>query len=231
MSPLQISLIVIGSIVIIVSCFLVDKSQKVVSSVGKTITLDNIFTDEDGMQLKHKIDDLLKASREETVIRTDDELSKISNEKILAVNEFSEQILEKIKRNHEEVIFLYNMLNDKEKELKEAVREIDVSKKRVQDILDTKTKNEQKNAEKEMKNLAPAKPVTQADSIEKKGKAAAEQTAKNQEISSQSASGINNNTQILSLYSEGKSIMEISKLLDLGQGEVKLVIDLFKGKK
>jgi DNA-binding NarL/FixJ family response regulator len=41
----------------------------------------------------------------------------------------------------------------------------------------------------------------------------------------------NNNSQILALYSQGKSIMEISKLLSLGQGEVKLVIDLFKGKK
>jgi hypothetical protein len=41
----------------------------------------------------------------------------------------------------------------------------------------------------------------------------------------------NNNTQILALYSQGRSVMEISKLLDLGQGEVKLVIDLFKGKK
>ncbi|HCA70796.1 MAG TPA: hypothetical protein DEP17_10620, partial [Lachnospiraceae bacterium] len=41
----------------------------------------------------------------------------------------------------------------------------------------------------------------------------------------------NNNKKILSLYSEGRSIVEISKLLDLGQGEVKLVIDLFYGKK
>ena len=39
----------------------------------------------------------------------------------------------------------------------------------------------------------------------------------------------NQNQVILNLYNEGKSIMEIAKLLGKGQGEVKLVIDLFQG--
>jgi len=39
----------------------------------------------------------------------------------------------------------------------------------------------------------------------------------------------NQNQVILDLYNEGKSIMEIAKVLGKGQGEVKLVIDLFQG--
>ena len=39
----------------------------------------------------------------------------------------------------------------------------------------------------------------------------------------------NQNEQILKLYEAGKSILEISRELGLGQGEVKLVIDLFQG--
>jgi hypothetical protein len=70
------------------------------------------------------MNELLSEISEETVVRTDDALSKLSNEKIMAVNDFSEQILEKIKKNHEEVVFLYSMLNDKERELKAAVKEI-----------------------------------------------------------------------------------------------------------
>jgi hypothetical protein len=35
----------------------------------------------------------------------------------------------------------------------------------------------------------------------------------------------------LALYAQGRTVVEISKLLGLGQGEVKLVIDLYKGKK
>lgn len=39
----------------------------------------------------------------------------------------------------------------------------------------------------------------------------------------------NQNEKILKLSEEGKSVLEISKELGLGQGEVKLVIDLFQG--
>ena len=38
----------------------------------------------------------------------------------------------------------------------------------------------------------------------------------------------NSNEKILAMYNEGKSNMAIAKELDLGIGEVKLVIDLFR---
>ena len=38
---------------------------------------------------------------------------------------------------------------------------------------------------------------------------------------------INRNDEIIALYKSGKSVMEISKLLGMGQGEVKLIIDLY----
>ena len=41
----------------------------------------------------------------------------------------------------------------------------------------------------------------------------------------------NNNDKILELNSKGKSNVEIAKELGLGIGEVKLVIDLFRGGK
>jgi hypothetical protein len=232
MNPLQIALIVIGIIIILVSCILVDKSQKLpVQPSGGAFSLEDSLTQEDKEQLKDKLEELLAEVSEEAIVRVDDTLSKISNEKIIAVNEFSDQILEKINRNHEEVIFLYNMLNDKEKELKSAVKEIEASKKKVQDILETKAKvdNTPKTAAA-VKAPQPAKNITQADKIiEKPVKTTGQVTS--QEASTVNAVSSNNNSQILALYSQGKSVMEISKLLDLGQGEVKLVIELFKGKK
>ena len=50
-------------------------------------------------------------------------------------------------------------------------------------------------------------------------------------ISDQDSEGdINNhNNLILEEYKKGKSIIEISKSLGIGQGEVKLVVDLYKG--
>jgi FtsZ-interacting cell division protein ZipA len=233
MSILEIILIIVGIIVIIVSCILVDKStvgQK--QLIGKSISsLEESLTEEDKKQLMDKMKELLAEVKEEAIVETDDTLSKISNEKIMAVNEFSDQILEKIKRNHEEVVFLYNMLNDKEKELKAAVKEIDTSKKKVQDILEAKTDNDKVPATRNVKSQSVAKPSNQDKAIADNKQERPSTADAAQESSMVNGLNANNNSQILSLYSQGRSVIEISKLLGLGQGEVKLVIDLFKGKK
>jgi len=222
MNPLEIVLIILGIIIITISCKLIDRSQdRGNNSVGRPHMSENHISEEELRQTKEKMNKLLFDVSEETVVRTDDSLSKISNEKIIAISEFSDQILEKIKSNHEEVIFLYNMLSDKEKELKAVVREIDSSKKKVQDIIESK--NETLKAQTTKKTI-----TTQATKQAKPEQQPGEEISDTITLSSLSS---NNNTQILSLFSHGKSVIEISRLLGLGQGEVKLVIDLFKGKK
>lgn len=235
MSPIEIALIIIGIIVIIISCVVVDNSSKMKNQmIGKSLSsLEEKLTEEDKKHLMDKMKELLGEVREETILRTEDTLSKLSNEKILAVNEFSDQIMEKIKRNHEEVVFLYNMLNDKEKDLKATVREIDSSQKRVQDILESKSENDKLQAVKNAKTQAAAKALshTQTSQVDKPSRAVIQKSEIPAEVSTVSGPSSNNNSQILALYSQGRSVVEISKLLGLGQGEVKLVIDLFKGKK
>ena len=232
MSPLEIALIIIGIITIIISCRVVDKSSKTgKQAVNLPFSFDDHVSDTDKEKLMVKLKELLEDISEETIVRTDDALSKVSNEKIMAVSEFSDQILEKIKKNHEEVVFLYNMLNDKEKELKDAVKEIDSSKKKVFEIMESKASIEKTQNAKSVKNQITEKPKTTTTQIEKSSKTINSQMKANVDVPLLNSLSSNNNTQILALYSKGKTVIEISKLLGLGQGEVKLVIDLFKGKK
>lgn len=60
--------------------------------------------------------------------KTERELEKLSNEKIMAVNEYSDTVLEEIQKNHSEVMFLYSMLNDKEQEVKDTLKVINQAK-------------------------------------------------------------------------------------------------------
>lgn len=235
MNTLEIILILIGIIIIIISSRLVDRSKVTVNQpISRSLSLENSFSEEEIKLVKEKMNKLLSDVSEETVIRTDDSLSKLSNEKILAVNEFSEQILEKIKRNHEEVVFLYSMLGDKEKELKAAVREIDSSKKKVQDIIESR-KEIEKSQLAAKKTIATQTVAQTSQPVQglKPGVSDNKETQRKTEPVPIAQNGLNtnNNTQILSLFSQGKSVVEISKLLGIGQGEVKLVIDLFRGKK
>ena len=228
MNPIIITLIVLGILAIIISFFITDKNTGKTENVDMAAVLNDNLTDESKKLIRQKAEAVLSEISDEIIVRTDDALDRLSNEKIMAVNDFSEQILEKIRRNHEEVVFLYSMLEEKEKELKAAVKEIDLSKKKMQSVYEAR--------------FMDGSDANQADGVnaEKKGAVAALEHTDRQLADTKSnadASGSEdsaeriNNLQILELYSQGKSVLEISKMLGLGQGEVKLVIDLYKGKK
>ncbi len=214
MTLLEIFLILFGVGIILISCFLVDRSsvrETVISSNG-SILGQEFLTAADEAQIKEQIDTMIRDAVQETVWKTEDELSKLSNEKIIAVDDFSKQIIEKISQNHEEVVFLYNMLNEKDSDIKNTVRKLEnVSEKLKAKTITTKAKKENVVTE-----ISPIKPKTELDQSNQIVNHSPEEMSEN------------NNDKILELYKQGNSIVEISKNLEIGQGEVKLVLDLFQ---
>jgi chromosome segregation ATPase len=204
MTPLEIILIIIGIIIIITSCFVVDKSNKSNNEFTK-----RELTEEEIKDIKNKIDGLLLETIEDSISQADEKLNKISNEKIIAVDDFSNQIMEKIKQNHEEVVFLYNMLNEKETEIKDTLKNANHT---INKIAEPQKKIIEIQEETNI-NVTEEKETDQSKQII--NKSLAEKKEKDYK-------------QILELFKQGKSVMEISKNLGLGQGEVKLVIDLYK---
>lgn len=281
-----VGLLIVGVSYFISESFLEKKSQGEEVVQPELINEDfiNHLLEENQVKFKENAQTVVNETVEAELNRVDDELSHISNEKIMAVSEFSDQLLEKIEQNHKEVVFLYDMLNAKENEMKEFVQEIDKSKivleelankelekqkmlqhKRIQKELEKQIKR-QEELEREKIDLEQAgmirkesveevsfvsevqdekeekssKVETQVSSLERMGlpeqESAVTEYATTQEgISKEDIAldyGVlegNQNQVILDLYNEGKSIMEIAKLLGKGQGEVKLVIDLFQG--
>lgn len=188
---------------------------------------------------RSKISDLVEETVADGLEKTERSLDRLSNEKIMAVNEYSDTVLEAINTNHKEVIFLYDMLNNKQEALKEAVREASMAERKVK---------EQAEAVREQEAAAEAlqpEPVQEAAPVPKtapKKRQSAKKTTKS--ASSAKASkepeaellpgtdgddDKNSNEQILALHKEGKSNLAIAKALGLGIGEVKLVIDLYEG--
>lgn len=218
MTLLEIFLILFGIGITIISCFLVDKSstrEAVLSSEGAMVGQELMkyeLTTDDKAQIKEKFESMIRETVQETVWKTEDELSKLSNEKIIAIDDFSKQIIEKISQNHEEVIFLYNMLNEKDTEIRNTVRKLE----NVSEKLKSKTVVAKVAKETTVSDISPLKPKTELDQS-------------NQIInSSPEEMSENNNSKILELYKQGNSIVDISKNLEIGQGEVKLVLDLFQ---
>ena len=300
MGMLETILLVSGAIVFILS-FVIPVKKEQLNEETKTLAQEEIreLVSREVEQVKSKMDEMSEEACQERIDKAQRSMERISNEKIMAVNEYSDTVLSEIQKNHQEVVFLYDMLNDKQSSLKDTIHEAD---KNIKDLLqqvkdseitvrenlenvetatatvvaavnelpavtvieEEKTavlqvavdENNTENALIEKPNFVPFKPEKVTVAPKKVRKSApkkekpVEITAQKQErektaldmllepkdasdvqlqFSSQRDNGINSNERILELHKAGKSNMAIAKELGLGIGEVKLVIDLYKG--
>lgn len=277
MTGLEIALLTIGLIVIVASFVFSSKSDGDTMHNVKDVT----FTDKQKEDIKKQVMDILDEQIDNVKEQTEISLDKLSNQKMLEMNEYSDTILQEINRNHNEVMFLYDMLNEKKKEINNTVRDMNVTKKEIeksktvpkkQTVIDSikdmsedtggfmaseeLLREEQKDVDTRKKDiLNQLDAVVEAvsddvsadlEAVEKKpkkrtstGRTAAKrmkETVKKETLREDNRDPKafetgNNNEKILQLSKEGKSNVEIAKELGLGIGEVKLVIDLFKGGK
>ena len=280
----SIILFLIGLVIIFISYIISEKVTDQNKESGDFQEVQAGFVDsllkENDEILKEKIENIIQEKAEEEVDKVEEKLAHLSNEKIMAVTEFSDQILEKIDHNHNEVVFLYDMLNEKENEMKEFVQEIDKSKvvleelankelekqkmiqhKRIQKELQQQIKKQRElerqkdelmmsgvlksEIEQSSKEIEDVPKVTMVNMDEMSNTIIKEESvetsieeipreeivpAKEEKVENTHSQEIDNgNAVILELYEQGKTIMEIAKILGKGQGEVKLVIDLFQG--
>lgn len=275
---LDIVLIVLG-LGIIGSSYVISEKMEAGLQEKKAeelLQIKDIWTEKEEKKVRERIDSIVEERVGQAIDKTEDELSRISNEKIIVSNEFSEQVLGKIEKNHEEVVFLYNMLNEKEKQMKALMKEIEtlraagnrmVEEEKTMTAVDRleqmkKAGREQPKAktavqpaqaaepadkdedEKELSKLrAFAKSMEEKEETSKlqeqrmqqktaelqKQQPAAEKIKEQPEKQTEGQKQLTKQEKILRLYKQGMSVLEISKALNMGQGEVKLIIDLFQG--
>lgn len=82
---------------------------------------------------KDRVVEVVDETLEYAVEKTERASERISNEKIMAISEYSETVLEDINKSHQEVMFLYDMLNDKHNNLKETVKHVDKTAKEAEE--------------------------------------------------------------------------------------------------
>lgn len=224
MGILEILLLVIGGAIFVLSFILPAEKEKL-PEASKALAKEEIesLVSKEIENIRSHVDDVVEESMEYAMEKTERSLERLSNEKIMAVNEYSDTVLQEIHRNHEEVMFLYDMLNDKHTNLKNTVSEVN---KTVKEAEETKKEAEAVVQSIQSQSLNQNYSQSPEESIPEESEAA---TSVN--ISFMDASdteGSNSNERILELHKQGKSNVAIAKELGLGVGEVKLVIDLYR---
>jgi multidrug efflux pump subunit AcrB len=242
MNAIEIFLIVAGIICVIVSVVMnfSDQSDK------KEVTVSTDLTDEQKNKIKQQIDTIIDDQVNGLSEKTEAALDKISNTKILEMNEYAESVLGEINRNHNETVFLYDMLNEKAKEIKTTVKDANNTKRQVEKIHaevkasddvpadnNTDAVNESKKQEKDSmdtKDIAKERLTALNKKNNEKIKYSEGKRKVNRQVEKLDPD-MSSNEKILKLNEMGVSVKEIAKQLNLGIGEVKLVIDLYKGGK
>lgn len=255
MTTLEIILMIIGAIIFIAS-FIVPESKSEMDEIDWEPTQEQIqeMLKEEMKTVRSQVEDTVEETVSYSMEKTERALERMTNEKITAVSEYTQTVMTDIHKSHEEVMFLYDMLNDKHENLKETASEVSQKVKEVSEAV-----QEADQAKKEISEAAQALDVVRqnAGTAEKADEKEPEEDsfrpldfAKNafspieeekKEGSGEAMPDValyfdaaaqnpgNSNERILELHRKGKSNVAIAKELGLGVGEVKLVIDLFKG--
>lgn len=250
---LEIVMVVIGMAAVIYSFRVADTSQNENETTRKAMhVIDMDTTEQMEQQLRdyqQKVEDIAS----DTEVQTEDKLKTLSNERILGISEYSDQVLDKIEKNHADVVFLYNMLNEKQDELKEIINDSDKMKAELRDELSRLYQEHQEwvqSTQEELEEMTerckeaitesyvmvepeeilPEDLESEMDEIlHSVDDPQVESVALPQESPEEreEPEGFQKQAEILDLYKKGHSVLEISKLLSIGQGEVGFVIGLY----
>lgn len=157
MAPMEIALLVIGVIIFVLSFLLPGGNEKKTEKqiAREEEEIHRLMEQElDGMKLR--VNEATNDSIDYAVDRAERSLERLSNEKIMAVNDYSQTIIEEINKNHQEVMFLYDMLKDKHTDLTNSVREADATAKRIEK-LSKSAKSASKGLESELHVISATK--------------------------------------------------------------------------
>ena len=238
MSTTVIVLIVIGLIFIFVSFALSEKLSEEKEQGAALVKIPKELTQEQ----KEKIDTLIRNYMDQQVdSRLSDvetRLAEIVNQKTLALGDYAVSVNEEIDRNHKEVVFLYDMLSDKQKEIMTTVNMVDEYKKEIAAMV------QEQAAQNIVRDSQPAQPPIE-ENAEAADPVQVQENAENEtdleeamremeetpipEDAKEVLENSDNKDMILEMHKAGLSILEIAKHLGLGVGEVKLVVDLYQG--
>jgi len=256
---LEVILAVCGILCIVASFLLTEDEQK--TSEQAKQPEKTVLSDGQKEEIRRQVNELVTEELNAINERTEASLDKISNTKILEMNDYADTVMGEINKSHNEAVFLYDMLNEKAKEVKNTVKDVNIAKHEVKkmqnDIAAEPVSSVQQAVPSQQEQTDNAAYTATVRDVAKerlselvkqsneKARISEEQgKSKNQAGKLKSiVSGepeideIPENPQdgspesIVYLYRKGMTVRDIAKQLGIGVGEVSLIIGLHEKEK
>ncbi len=233
MTVIQILLLVAGAVVFALGFFIPEgrDSGSAITVKGKKEYTEklNEITDNELKDVSRRIRDVVD---EEVVLAQDNSsraLEKLTNEKIMAINEYGKTVIDEIERNHKEVVFMYDMLNNKSTDLKNTIRKaenIEKNNSQTSPSAKPQQKPQQKKTVTKTENTENIHiPKMFAAPKDKNGKPDLPDNNPKDNAATNFVT-VNYGKDVVRLHKNGVSDVDIAKRLGIGVGEVRLAISL-----
>ncbi len=137
MAAVEIVLILVGVVFLLGSFFVTEKlSPSEISRVSELSEDElRIVMDRELGVASAKISDMTDQAVDLSMDKVYRSLEKDTNEKIMAISEYSDTVMDQLKKMNNEVTFLYSMLGDKHRELNESIATLDGLIREYQELL------------------------------------------------------------------------------------------------
>lgn len=128
MGILEVVLLAVGAIIFLVSFCIPVKEEKLKEET-RSLAAEEVksLVAEELEAVRERLTEYSEEEIKEQIDKSERTMERISNEKIMAVNEYSDTVLDEIHKNHEEVVFLYDMLKNKKESLSESYDKADLN--------------------------------------------------------------------------------------------------------
>lgn len=285
MTAIEVALLLIGVVFILGSFFIMEKLSPTELSRVAELSEDELrmVMDRELEITGAKISDMADQAVDLSMSQIQRKMEKDTNEKIMAISEYSDVVMEKLQKFNNEVTFLYSMLGDKHTELNECMEQLNdlilacqtvrvqpasvrmqPETVRVQQAVvrtqpemtqvqqaAVRTQPETVRMQSEALQVQPAAAVrqyqeppaaplkddgaTEPDQIfdemdeAKQPEAPAASSVPETAETENEAGSTNVREKILERYRDGEDLKDIARDLGLGYGEVKLIVELYKG--
>ena len=233
MTMIEIILLLVGCVFMIGSFFISEKLSS--SELNKIAELS-----------EDELKKIIEREVNNAGTQMDEVIEQKIEEAIMQIHEYSETVMESMKKTHDEIMFLYSMLNDKHTEMTSMTGDLQrlaADIRNLQENLSAKAGTSIRKPVAEshvvqqpvMKQNAVVQPMTETIDVQPEPEVQVNRFQEIQELEQKTekpetadAQGMSND-MILKLYEQGLSKVEIAKQLGRGLGEVNLVIELYKG--
>lgn len=143
MTVIEIVLLILGALIFAASFIIPDRASRklyenaegIGSAINDIDTREMVESMKEDIerQVRVAVDTSAEAAVEDAVLRSERNIERVTNEKMMAIDEYAQTVMQDINKNHKEVVFLYDMLDNKTTDIKNTVRKAESTKSDIED--------------------------------------------------------------------------------------------------